>query len=140
MDQTCNHIKVENEYQLILNVDKDIEVYADKHRIDQVVINYVNNAVKYAPESKQIHLNVESLNDQIKVSVKNFGQGIAEENTPKLFDRYYRASHGGNEYSGLGLGLYISSEINKRHDGKIGAESVRDEGSTFWFILPKALQ
>lgn len=70
--------------------------------------------------------------------MKDFGQGIDEEILPKLFERYYRASYKGDDYSGLGLGLYISSEIIKRHDGRIGAESKKNEGSTFWFILPKA--
>lgn len=137
LEQTCNHITFENEYQLIVDGDHETEVFADEHRIDQVVINFVNNAVKYAPQSKKIHLNVESQENCIKVSVKDFGEGIDPEILPKLFDRYYRANYSGKEYSGLGLGLYICAEIIKRHHGKIGVESIKNEGSTFWFTLPK---
>lgn len=137
LQHTCDHICFEKEYQLVVSGNQTATVYADEHRIDQVVINFVNNAIKYAPLSKEIHLNVEVLENQsVKVSVRDFGIGIEEEALPKLFDRYYRVSHSGKEYSGLGLGLYICSEIIRKHDGLIGAESVLNEGSTFWFILP----
>ncbi|MEP6648261.1 MAG: HAMP domain-containing sensor histidine kinase, partial [Saprospiraceae bacterium] len=56
------------------------------------------------------------------------------------FDRYYRVDHGGDGYTGLGLGLYICSEIIKKHNGTIGVDSVIGEGSTFWFTLPNVLQ
>ena len=137
LGQSCNHVRFEDEYQLIVSGDRTAKVYADEHRIDQVVINFVNNAVKYAPLSKEIHLNVETMPDKsVKVSIRDFGMGIKEEVLPKLFDRYYRVSHSGKEYTGLGLGLYICSEIIRKHDGQIGAESVLNQGSTFWFILP----
>ncbi|MBD8083861.1 PAS domain-containing sensor histidine kinase [Chryseobacterium caseinilyticum] len=133
---TCNHIRVEGKYSLILEGEKDIRVFADEHRIDQVVINFVNNAVKYASDSDKIYLSVSTEGNCVKVSVKDFGEGISEEILPKIFDRYYRASHSGNEYSGLGLGLYICSEIIKQHGGEIGADSNIGEGSTFWFTIP----
>lgn len=137
LQHTCDHICFEKEYQLVVSGNQTASVYADEHRIDQVVINFVNNAMKYAPMSKEIHLNVEVLENQsVKVSVRDFGIGIEQEALPKLFDRYYRVSHSGKEYSGLGLGLYICSEIIRKHEGQIGAQSVVNEGSTFWFILP----
>ncbi|MEI7489220.1 MAG: ATP-binding protein, partial [Chryseobacterium sp.] len=136
LSMSCNHVRMEGKYDLIIEGDKNLELYADEHRIDQVVINFVNNAVKYAPESKQINIKIESLEDQVKVSVRDFGKGIDAEILPNLFDRYFRVDHSGKAYSGLGLGLYICSEIIRRHDGKIGAESAIGEGSTFWFTLP----
>jgi signal transduction histidine kinase len=72
----------------------------------------------------------------LKVAVIDNGPGIAPEKVPFLFDRYYRADHTGSQYSGLGLGLYICSEIIKRHGGQIGVESQVGNGSTFWFTLP----
>ncbi|MCY1692750.1 ATP-binding protein [Exiguobacterium sp. SL14] len=111
-------------------------VYADEHRIEQVVINLVNNAVKYAKDSEEIHISIESLENEIKVSVRDFGNGISESLLPHLFDRYYRVEHMSKSYSGLGLGLYICSEIIKKHSGKIGVDSKLGEGSTFWFTLP----
>lgn len=136
LSMSCNHVRMEGKYDLIIEGDKNLELYADEHRIDQVVINFVNNAVKYAPESKQINIKIESLEDHVKVSVRDFGKGIDAEILPNLFDRYFRVDHSGKAYSGLGLGLYICSEIIRRHDGKIGAESTIGEGSTFWFTLP----
>lgn len=136
LSMTCNHVRMEGKYDLIIEGDKNLELYADEHRIDQVVINFVNNAVKYAPESKEIHIIIEPQGNQVKVSVKDFGNGIDAKILPHLFDRYFRVDHSGKAYSGLGLGLYICSEIIRKHEGKIGAESTIGEGSTFWFTLP----
>ena len=108
---------------MITDGDKGLTVYADADRIDQVVVNFVNNAVKYAPGTKEIHVNIEKINGMAKVSVIDHGPGIAPEKLPFLFDRYYRADSGGMQYSGLGLGLYIGSEIIKEHNGQIGADS-----------------
>lgn len=136
LSMSCNHIRMEGDYRIILHGDKNIEVYADEHRIDQVIINFVNNSVKYAPQSKEIHIKVETLDKHVKVSVEDFGEGIDEKILPNLFDRYFRVDHSGKTYTGLGLGLYICSEIIRRHEGEIGAESKIGEGSTFWFTIP----
>ncbi|MEC3875129.1 PAS domain-containing sensor histidine kinase [Chryseobacterium salviniae] len=135
--KSCNHIRIEDRYQIILKGNQLLEIHADEHRIEQVIVNLVNNAMKYAKESMEIHILTESLEDQIKVSVQDFGEGISESVIPYLFDRYYRADHLGTSYSGLGLGLYICSEIIRKHSGKIGVDSKIGEGSTFWFTLPK---
>ena len=134
--QCCNHIRMEGKYELLIKGDEQLKIHADEHRIDQVVVNIVNNAVKYAPDGKEISLIIEETGDMAKISIKDNGPGIPAERIPHLFDRYYRADHNGNQYSGLGLGLYISSEIIKRHGGQIGVESELGNGSTFWFTLP----
>ena len=134
----CNHVRMAGKHDLILRGDEELQVFADEGRIDQVVVNLVNNAVKYAPESKNIYLIVEKMGDVAKISVKDTGPGIAPEKLPHLFDRYYRAEHNGYHSSGLGLGLYIAAEIVKRHAGQIGVESKLGQGSTFWFTLPIA--
>jgi signal transduction histidine kinase len=72
----------------------------------------------------------------VKVSVKDTGPGILADKIQHLFDRYYRADYSGGKYSGMGLGLYISSEIIKRHGGKIGVGSEIGKGSTLWLTLP----
>jgi PAS domain S-box-containing protein len=133
---TCGHVRIEGKHELILQGDRSLLVYADENRIEQVVVNFVNNAVKYAPLSKEIYLSVEQIGNRAKVSVRDTGAGIEKEELKFVFDRYYRVNHHGNAYSGLGLGLYICAEIIKRHGGEIGVESGLGEGSTFWFTLP----
>jgi len=71
-----------------------------------------------------------------RVSVTDKGPGIPPDKVPHLFERYYRVDSVGMQFSGLGLGLYISSEIIKRHGGHIGVESEPGKGSTFWFTVP----
>jgi PAS domain S-box-containing protein len=132
----CNHVRVAGKHQLIFKGDNKLQVTADEHRVDQVVVNMVNNAVKYAPNSKEIYLMAEKVGNMAKISVKDNGPGITPDKIPHLFSRYYRADYTGIQYSGLGLGLYISSEIVKRHGGDIGVDSELGKGSTFWFTLP----
>lgn len=134
----CNHVRSAGIHELIFQGDKTLKLYADEHQIDQVVVNFVNNAVKYASGSKNIYLITEKVNDLVKVSVKDTGPGIDADMLPNLFSRYYRADYSGKQYSGLGLGLYISAEIIKRHGGEIGVDSEPGKGSTFWFTLPAA--
>jgi signal transduction histidine kinase len=136
LNQCCNHVRVAGKHDLIFEGDTDLQVFADEHRIDQVIVNLVNNAVKYAPNSRNIYLIVEQENGMAKISVKDNGPGISPDKLPHLFNRYYRADYSGIQYSGLGLGLYISSEIVRKHGGEIGAVSELGKGSTFWFTLP----
>jgi PAS domain S-box-containing protein len=132
----CQHVRIAGAYNIITDGDKELKVYADIDRIDQVVVNFVNNAIKYAPAIKDIHVLIKKESNMVKVSVTDKGPGIPQEKQTYLFDRYYRVDSSGNQYSGLGLGLYISSEIIKRHKGKIGVSSEPGKGSTFWFTLP----
>ncbi len=134
----CSHIRIGDKYILNVMGDETLQVNADEHATDQVVVNLVNNAVKYAPDSVNIDMTIEKIGDMAKVSIKDYGPGIPEAKQPHLFDRYYQADATGFQNSGLGLGLYISAEIIKRHQGKIGVESKLGEGSTFWFTLPLA--
>lgn len=136
LNACCNHVRIDGKHELTIKGDLHAKMFADEHRIDQVVVNFVNNAVKYAPDSKSIELIVDQLTDAVKITVKDYGDGIDPDIQPYLFDRYYRASHKGNSYSGLGLGLYISSEIIKRHGGEVGVDSKVGEGSSFWFTIP----
>jgi PAS domain S-box-containing protein len=136
LNTSCNHIREEGKYNLIIKGDVEAVAFADEHRIDQVIVNFVNNAVKYAPAASDIILNVEKLPESLKISVTDQGDGISEDIQPFLFDRYYRADPGGKSYSGLGLGLYISAEIIRRHNGEIGVESAPGKGSCFWFTIP----
>jgi PAS domain S-box-containing protein len=136
LDSCCTHVRVAGKYTLTVEGDKQLEIFADEHAIDQVAVNLVNNAVKYAPDSLEIILTIENLGDAVKIAVKDNGPGIPADKLPRLFDRYYQADNTGFQSAGLGLGLYICSEIVKRHNGNIGVDSELGKGSTFWFILP----
>jgi len=132
----CHHVRAEGLFTIEITGDKSLQVYADTGRIEQILVNFVNNAVKYAPLSKVIVINIEKIKDMVKVSVTDKGPGILPEMLPNLFDRYYRVDQSGTQYSGLGLGLYICAEIIKKLDGEIGVDSKVGKGSTFWFTLP----
>jgi len=136
IDDCCENVRAGGTYTIVIDGDRDLQVYADIVRIEQVIVNFVNNAIKYAPESKMIQINVEKENGMAKVSVIDKGVGIPAEKLPRVFERYYQAESNGGQLSGLGLGLYIVSEIIKKHDGQFGATSKLGEGSTFWFTLP----
>ncbi|MEN4761144.1 ATP-binding protein [Chryseobacterium sp. C39-AII1] len=133
---SSNNIQKDDDYEIIFLGNKELIVHADESRIDQVVVNLINNAIKYAPLSRKLHVIIEKDNHNAIVKIKDFGEGIDREILPYLFERYYRADHSGKVYSGLGLGLYICSEIIKKHGGQIGAESEAEKGSVFWFSIP----
>ena len=134
--ECCEHINFEGNYKVTITGNLHLKILADTERIAQVIINFINNAIKYAPIAKEININIEKIEDQIKVSVIDKGPGIPLDRTQHLFDRYYRVDSSGSQYSGLGLGLYICAEIIKKHQGKIGVESELGKGSSFWFTLP----
>lgn len=136
LDQCCNHLRMSGKHELVVQGDRSLKMWADEIRIDQVVVNLVNNAAKYAPDARTIYLIVEDLGASVKVSVKDNGPGISPDKVAHLFDRYYRVDYSGVQYSGLGLGLYISAEIIKKHQGEIGVDTEVGKGSTFWFTVP----
>jgi PAS domain S-box-containing protein len=136
LEDTCGHVSAEGKYQLKIQCSPDLTGFGDRHRIDQVLVNFVNNAVKYAPDSKEIVIAASARDGFLYVSVKDNGPGILANKLPYVFDRYYRVSNSDARYSGMGLGLYISSEIIRKHGGEIGVESKLGEGTTFWFSLP----
>ncbi len=134
--ECCEQVRDEGIYVIRTEGEGNFNVYADAVRIEQIIVNFVNNAIKYAPDSKEILIRIETVGDQLKVSVIDKGPGIDQKKLASLFDRYYRADHSNTNYNGLGLGLYISSEIIKKHQGEIGVDSEIGQGSTFWFTIP----
>ncbi|MBS7563949.1 PAS domain-containing protein [Mucilaginibacter sp. Bleaf8] len=136
LNACCNPISIAGKYKIQIQGDLELQVEADEHRIDQVVTNLLNNAVKYAPDSELITVVISRENGFAKVAVTDYGPGIPEAKLAHLFDRYYRAEPSGHHVSGLGLGLYISSEIIHRHGGELSVTSEVGKGSTFYFTLP----
>jgi signal transduction histidine kinase len=113
-------------------------VYGDEHRIGQVITNFLSNAIKYSPNADKIIVATSKENNEVKLSVQDFGIGIPKDNQEKVFEQFYRVSKNKQHlYPGLGLGLYISAEIIRREGGKIGVDSTEGRGATFYFILPQ---
>ena len=108
----------------------------DMLRIEQVITNLISNAAKYSPGKDLIVIRTEINKGKVLLSCRDFGIGIHKEHLSKVFTRFYRVENAERDFGGLGIGLYISSEIIKQHGGDIWAESVVGEGSTFYFTLP----
>lgn len=124
-----HHLSLEGRTQAVIVGDRD--------RIGQVLINLLNNAIKYSPEADSIWVRVSTNAQDVLVSVQDFGIGIAREHQQKIFERFYQvADLETKTYPGLGMGLYISYQIIKRHGGQLWAESEKGEGTTFHFTLP----
>lgn len=124
-------------YQITFPSIAGAHVHADRNRIGQVLINFLTNAIKYSPGSKEVHVSSTVNNNRVTVSVKDFGIGIGSADQQKIFQRFYRVE-GKNEtrFPGFGIGLFIAAEIIRRHDGEIGVESDPGKGSVFNFSLP----
>ncbi len=115
----------------------DQEVTADRERIAQVLINLIGNAVKYSPEGDRVIVHVGSRDGGVYVDVEDFGIGIEKDLQRRVFERFFRVGGPVPEtFSGLGLGLFISSEIVSRHGGRMDVWSEPGRGSRFCFWLP----
>lgn len=126
-----------NKHEINLEANLDLEIVGDKNRLGQVLINLVNNAIKYSPEAEKIIVKVFKIRNKVVFAVKDFGIGISRTHQKRIFDRFYRAAGKSEKtFPGLGIGLYISSEIVRRHGGNIWVESVKRKGSTFFVSLP----
>ena len=115
-------------------------INGDRNRIGQVLINLISNAIKYSPEASDILITCNNEKNKIKICVKDYGIGIRSSNLENIFDRFFRITGDSREtFPGLGLGLFISKEIIKRHNGEILVKSDEGKGSTFCFTLPLKL-
>ncbi|WP_374949180.1 ATP-binding protein [Mucilaginibacter sp.] len=122
-------------HKIILESAVDIVYEGDQFRLEQVLNNFLSNAVKYSPNADKVIVNSHLEQDSLITSVQDFGIGIEQQSLDKLFDRYYRVDNTAMRFEGLGLGLFISSEILKRHGGSFWIESTPGEGSIFYFRL-----
>ncbi len=124
-------------HKIIRKEKLNAKVFADKERIEQVLINLITNAIKYSPNANEIIITARKTKEHVTISVQDFGIGIPNDQQKLVFERFFR-SKGKEEKNieGLGLGLYIAFEIIKAHGGKMWVDSTLNKGSMFHFTLP----
>jgi signal transduction histidine kinase len=110
-------------------------IYADRQRIEQVLLNLLSNAIKYSPGEDTVVVETEKTENEIIIKIRDYGIGVAPEEQTTIFERFYRSNTIAVHISGFGLGLYICRDIIQRHRGKIWVESA-GKGSVFKFSLP----
>ncbi|AZA57658.1 response regulator [Chryseobacterium shandongense] len=128
-----NRVKIKRD-----GIKPDILIPLDEIRIEQVLINFLTNAIKYSPKNNQVIVTtfVDEEEQEVKVNVTDFGIGIPDFKQEAVFRKFYRVEESSLQFQGMGIGLFICSEIIKQHHGSIGVSSKVDEGSTFYFTLP----
>ncbi len=115
------------------------EIYCDHDRIVGALTNLLSNAIKFSPPNSKVYVSLRKVNDRFRFAVKDNGQGIAEDQLPRLFGKFEQLTSQAREKGGTGLGLAITKAIVEQHGGKIGVDSVFGEGCNFWFELPVAI-
>lgn len=124
-----------NTHQLVFEPPPTIFINADRDKISHVVTNFISNAVKYSKAGTTVTVFCTVAEGHVTVGVKDQGIGIHSQDREHLFERYYRA-RSSNHISGFGIGLYLSAEIIRHHDGRIWVESELGNGACFYFTLP----
>ncbi|MFN0257319.1 PAS domain-containing sensor histidine kinase [Pedobacter ureilyticus] len=119
----------------VTTIHEELPVYADRNRIGQVISNLVNNAVKYAGEGVDITIDISRENSTTVLKVSDNGIGIPAADRSRIFEKYYRSTST-NTKEGLGLGLFICSEIISKHGGAISVDDRQLQGTTIMFHLP----
>lgn len=127
----------ETKHKIIIKGTTQKKIMGDEERVGQVINNLISNAVKYSPKSDKVIVNLKAKDSSVVVAVKDFGIGMDKEHLNHIFERFYRVYDTTDKtFPGLGIGLYISSEIIKRHGGKMWVDSNIGKGSTFYFSIP----
>ncbi len=129
--------KISPAHEIKNNLGKTETIFGDKDKLSQVLNNLISNALKYSPEADRVVVSTQPQKHGIQLSVEDFGIGISAPEQQNVFEQFYRVdSDNQSTFPGMGIGLYICSEIIARHGGKIWVESIIDKGSTFYIWLP----
>lgn len=127
-------------HEIVLAAADSLWAFVDEMRIEQVIINLLDNAIKFSPDGGRIEVELSQPEpDRVCLAVRDHGLGVPLEHRAHLFERFYQA-HGGDYRSGMGLGLFISREIIELHGGTITAEFPSDSGTRFVVGFPNALE
>lgn len=133
------HVLATKRLELTVNSQgDDLTINADRDKIEHVLVNLIDNAIKYTGESGRIELSVAGLDREIRIAVRDDGIGIAKQHLDRVFERFYRVDKArSRELGGTGLGLSIAKHIVLAHNGEIAIESVPGKGTTVLVTLPK---
>lgn len=134
--ESVDAVLMEQHLITISNPLNNLEVWVDRPKIVQVIINLLTNAVKYSAAGSRMWLQTELMGDEVKLSVRDEGRGIPAEHLHHIFNQFYRIQYPESKAKGAGLGLFIAKEIMEAHFGKIWAESKVGQGSVFNIIFP----
>jgi PAS domain S-box-containing protein len=140
VDQVLERMRgVSTQHRLVFEHKGPVLVDADWDRIDQVLSNLLDNAIKFSPDGGVIELSLTTRDSTAVVSVRDHGLGIPRERQGQLFERFYRAHAGlASDRGGMGIGLHLSEQLMQRHGGRLWFESEEGQGSTFSFSLALA--
>jgi signal transduction histidine kinase len=137
VDEITGSFNGATQQEIIFSPRPKISIRADRFRISQVLTNLIQNAVKYSYGNGSIKVGIKRESGKVLIYITDEGIGIDKDEQEKVFDKLYQAnSPTERTYPGLGIGLYISKEIVRRHKGKIWVQSQKGKGSTFYFSLP----
>ena len=137
LQECCENLQLSvASHRILLKDSEAVDVYADRFRMEQVIGNLLSNAVKYSPQGDLVSVSLKVEQDGVIVAVEDHGIGIDSQELEKLFDRYYRSDNAAQRFGGLGLGLFISSEIIKAHQGTFWIESELGVGTTVYLRIP----
>lgn len=127
--------------EIVTDCVDGLQVRADPKALDQVLMNLLDNATKYAADSGVVRIEVEEQGDNIWFGVKDNGRGIAPEQRARIFERFYRVDPGrSRDMGGTGLGLAIVKHLVESMGGRVGVSAGEPSGSVFWFVLPRVRQ
>jgi signal transduction histidine kinase len=124
-------------HQIKSDLDSTAEIYTDKNKLSQVIDNLISNAIKYSPKANSIIVSTQLKNDGVVLCVQDFGIGISAHDQKHVFEQFFRVNRDNQStFPGMGIGLYICSEIITSVSGKIWIKSVVGKGSSFYIWLP----
>jgi len=122
-----------------LHIDEELAVKADEAAFFQVLVNYLDNAIKYTPEGSDIEMRAETRKSKVRIEVRDNGPGIPEKVANRVFERFFRVDPGrSREMGGTGLGLSIVKHLVEAMSGRVGVHNVTPQGCVFWLDLPAA--
>lgn len=127
------------DFSILIDNDADDEIYVNMYRnhLEQVLVNILDNAIKYSADRKEVHVSLALHNNQVNVAIQDFGSGMSQDDLKKIFNRFYRVDRArSREKGGTGLGLPIVKELVESYGGHVSVDSIENHGSIFRVYLP----